>query len=373
MLRRIPLTRPSTRQVIVLSLTLVACSPPTDTAYVTITTGGSSSSSTTVSPPADQPTDPTTSSAGSSSASTTEDPATTSSTTSDETTGTPSLCGNGVVDPPDETCDLGWQNNNDIGYCKTDCTLATCGDGDLWVGVEACDEGPGGNTGEYAGCMPDCLSLANFCGDGVLHPKEACDDGAANGTGQHEEGFVTCSATCNLDAYRVFISSTELTGNLGGLTGADQTCKNLATAAGWAEETEVRAWLSNDSVAAAEHVAGVAADRPYALVNGKRIAGSLAELVANGVGDGIELDELGNQWSKAQVWTDTAVTGEPFDPPAHCQGWISASPEDLARIGLNARPKLPKDEWTDWSVSKKWTSYDTRSCIEVRHLYCFEQ
>jgi len=370
MLRRLHLTRPSTRHAMALSLTFVACSPPADTAGGAMATGGSSSSSTTESPPADQPTDPTTSSTSSSSASTTEASTTTTSTTGDATTGTPSLCGNGVVDPG-EMCDLSWQNNSDLGYCKTDCTLATCGDGDLWVGVEACDEGPGGNTGAYAGCMPDC-SLANFCGDGLPHPTEACDAGEANGTGQHEEGFVTCSATCNLDAYRVFISSIKLTGNLGGITGADQTCKNLAIAAGWAEESKVRAWLSNDSVSAMERVTGPDPDKPYALVNGKRITDNLAELGATGVGDGIDLDELGNPWIKAEVWTNTAVTGEPFDPPAHCQGWISASPGDLARIGLNARPKLPKDEWTDWSVSKKWTSYDTMPCVEFRHIYCFE-
>lgn len=113
---------------------------------------------------------------------------------------------------------------------------------------------------------------ANFCGDGLPHPSEACDAGEANGTGQHEEGFVACSATCNLDAYRVFISSTELTGKLGGLTGADLHCQNLARAVGWTEWTRFRAWLSDGSTAAKDRVAGSKPAWPYALVNGRRVA-----------------------------------------------------------------------------------------------------
>jgi fibro-slime domain-containing protein len=54
----------------------------------------------------------------------------------------------------------------------------TCGDGVL-TGNEACDLGPGLNTGAYGGCTADC-QLAPFCGDGILQTQygEQCDDGS---------------------------------------------------------------------------------------------------------------------------------------------------------------------------------------------------
>jgi hypothetical protein len=355
-----------TRCTLALSLTLLACTSA-DSLGVAMTTGSSASSETTEAPPIDLPTGPTTTSGSTSSSSTTDDPTT---TTTDATTGALPLCGNAVIDPG-ESCDLGWENHSDLGYCKTDCTLATCGDGDLWVGVEMCDEGPGGNLGEYAGCMPDC-SLANFCGDGLLYPPETCDAGTANGTGDHEDGFVACSATCDLDAYRIFISSTELSGDLGGLTGADLHCQNLVRAAGWAEWTRVRAWLSDGTSAAKDRVAGSKPAWPYALVNGKRVADNLADLVTSGPDDGIDLDELGNPWSQTQVWTNTAVTGEPFSPTDHCKGWNSAAPDSLGGVGLNAVPKLPEADWKDWADNNWWTLYAAVKCNDLLHLYCAE-
>lgn len=50
----------------------------------------------------------------------------------------------------------------------------TCGNGELDSG-EACDDGV--NDGSYGGCLPGCLAVASFCGDGVVDPAtdEVCD------------------------------------------------------------------------------------------------------------------------------------------------------------------------------------------------------
>jgi fibro-slime domain-containing protein len=76
---------------------------------------------------------------------------------------------------------------------KSNCS-ATCGDGIL-ASTEACDRGPGENTGEYGGCNADC-TLAPYCGDGKINGSESCDDGV-NSTvyGSNSSG---CAPGCKI-------------------------------------------------------------------------------------------------------------------------------------------------------------------------------
>lgn len=363
-----------------LCLMLLAC-PPTPTVPA------EPASSSSAEPGPDLPPDTPTTTASDSTSAPVPDAtsATTGGTTTGTTTATPdtatsgaheagttgaSTCGDGVVDPG-ESCDLGLEDNSDVGYCKTDCTLAFCGDGELWIGVESCDEGPGGNTGNYGGCRPDC-QFSPFCGDGELHSVEACDNGAANGTSEHEDGFVACSATCDLEAYRIFITSKPLAGALGGITGADLRCQNLADDAGWTDTQKLRAWLSDSDESPLTRFIGVDPDRPYALVNGKRVADSLADLIASGPGDGVTLDELGAFHSDVRVWTNTSVIGDVFSDSDNCSNWVSDNKQFLGWAGTNAVPKLPADEWQNWSDLKWWTGRVFKTCDEENRLYCLE-
>ncbi len=57
----------------------------------------------------------------------------------------------------------------------------TCGDGEIAVGEEACDDG---NTLSCDGCRKDCSRVDAFCGDGIVECGEQCDDGnSENGDG----------------------------------------------------------------------------------------------------------------------------------------------------------------------------------------------
>jgi len=85
-------------------------------------------------------------------------------------------CGNGLVDPG-EACDDGNTDNTDA--CRNDCTLNTCGDGSLHVGVEDCDDG---NTVSGDCCDSTChfeaggasCGTANVCGVGQCDGAGTC-------------------------------------------------------------------------------------------------------------------------------------------------------------------------------------------------------
>jgi cysteine-rich repeat protein len=86
-------------------------------------------------------------------------------------TGTPTTCGDGVVDDGEE-CDLGDDNAPD-GLCTPDCQISTCGDGFVEDAIEECDDGNEDNTDA---CLDNCREA--FCGDGHVHAGvELCDDG----------------------------------------------------------------------------------------------------------------------------------------------------------------------------------------------------
>lgn len=83
----------------------------------------------------------------------------------------------------------------DFNKPKSVCA-STCGDGAV-ASNELCDDGPGGNDGQYGNCGVDCRSRGPYCGDGTPQTAqgEACDDG------QNLSGYGTgCAPGCQLPA-----------------------------------------------------------------------------------------------------------------------------------------------------------------------------
>jgi len=91
-----------------------------------------------------------------------------------------SICGDGAVNQPGETCEPpGAPAGSNGNLCRGDCTV--CGDSVLDA-TEACDDGNGVNSD---GCENDCTPSPT-CGDGLLNvPGETCDppDFPAGGNG----------------------------------------------------------------------------------------------------------------------------------------------------------------------------------------------
>ncbi len=96
------------------------------------------------------------------------------------------FCGDDIVSGP-ETCDNGLNISSyadSPDACGPGCVDPPyCGDGMVHPGLEWCDEGEEGNTGEYDGCTEDC-ELGPYCGDGTIDEAagEVCDDGIRNGS-----------------------------------------------------------------------------------------------------------------------------------------------------------------------------------------------
>ncbi len=100
-----------------------------------------------------------------------------------------SLCGNGIIEPPEE-CDNGADNSKaPDAACRPNCQWPACGDGTV-DSDEVCDDGRN-ESGD--GCSADCQSNET-CGNGTTDADagERCDDGNNN----NRDG---CSARCRAE------------------------------------------------------------------------------------------------------------------------------------------------------------------------------
>ena len=280
----------------------------------------------------------------------------------------PPFCGDGALDPGEE-CDLGVENA-DNGVCTLTCKTATCGDGLVWTGVEACDLGPA-NSPEYGGCAPDCQFAAR-CGDGTLDAgHEQCDEGALNGTGMSDGEFAPCTKTCQWFGRIVFLSSTTYNGAIFGLPWADFECQNLALWSGLEHPEFYRAWLSDGVYSPNTRFEHSDNGIPYILLNGRIFAGDYDELITDGPRTGLRITEDGDMLADVRAWTNTDPAGFMQSLVTHCAGWTLAHAGFVARTGLNAVEVEEGPGWEDWKKWRRWTTHTDQDCQSKAHLYCF--
>jgi len=179
-------------------------------------------------------------------------------------------------------------------------------------------------------------------------------------------------------------------GDLGGLAGADAHCQKLATAVGFGKKT----WHAYLSTQAAEGQPAVnARDRigtgPWVNARGQVVAKDLAALH----GDTVELAQLGNNLSRATVFTETnetrpgfgekpnvhdVITGSQPDGRAYadaadhpCRNYTSSAADASAQLGHFDRAGGGNTSWNSAHKSRGCSQDNLVSTGGAGLLYCF--
>lgn len=325
---------------------------------------------------------PTTTPVTTETSSTTAGMTTTSPGTTDGTTGAPEpVCGDAVVDPSEE-CDDG--EVSEFGACPQ-CKKAACGDGLWWIDGEDCDDGnmiddDACNNACKATACGDGILQADFgevCDDGNIINSDGCVNCSLAACGDSEvwQGFEDCddgnvlpNDGCEPDCHKsvkiVFVSSVAYPGSLGGLAGADDKCTKLAMAA-MLPPGPYMAWLS-DGVMGPEQRFLSKADVAYVKPNMQMVAANWKQLTSGNLLSPIDItekqqapDPVSNP-CPAAVHSNTTPSGSAIDPANHCSNWTVAG---------------GAGRWGAWNMSgKQWSDscYDVY-CGKTARLYCVQQ
>ena len=175
-------------------------------------------------------------------------------------------------------------------------------------------------------------------------------------------GDTSVQIPCN-EVKTVFLTSETYTGDLGGLSGADEKCNALASDAGL--DGTYKAWLSDSTGSPSTRF--TQSSVPYALVDGVVIANDWEDLVDGTLLSPINVTELGEMFnlSSKTLFTNTTVTGGcvdcSFSATLSCNDWQSTTTGLFGGIGL-------------YDVTGvQWTEFGITACFANQPLYCFEQ
>ncbi len=157
----------------------------------------------------------------------------------------------------------------------------------------------------------------------------------------------------------VFVTSTMVSGNLGGVAGADAKCQALADVS---SNSRVKgrtflAWVSTAATSpAARFVHGTKA---YLRVDGAVVADTWNELLSGALRSGIALDENGKA-RDGQAWTGTRSDNGQLSTSS-CTDWTSSS---LIAKGVTGNVG---------GNGNGWSSSTETVCVNAAQLYCFEK
>lgn len=220
-----------------------------------------------------------------------------------------------------------------LALCTSSCTLLF--DASTTVNTDAAVAGiDGGITAVDSG---QGLADGNM-GDGGT--SSSCPSGDPGASG------------CTSDfMYRVFITSSLNSGNLGGLDGADSRCMTKATEA--ALSGNFVAYVSTLTQPAWQRLNG---GGPWYLTTSELVACDASELADGCLGTPINKDESGELVDNKLVWTGAHST----IADRNCSNWTSAAVSSTAFVGNSSQS------------SDAFMTAQTATCQLAMRLYCFE-
>lgn len=154
--------------------------------------------------------------------------------------------------------------------------------------------------------------------------------------------------------YRVFVTSTTYSSDLGGLSGADGRCTAVANAAGWFGGWT--AWLANDTTDAKSRIP----DAAYYRVDGAPVAASKADLTDGMLAAPINVTEIGTVVTEVGGVVATGATDDGVGSGENCDGWTSTASNFGGTLGEAVSDDL-------------WSYHNILPCdfaVAIR-LYCF--
>jgi hypothetical protein len=196
---------------------------------------------------------------------------------------------------------------------------------------------------------------------------DVCVVDAATATGPVTNADITnIAVTCSQQKI-VFVSSAMYTGDMGGLSGADDKCQGLATSAKLSGT--FKAWLSDSTTSAATRLTH--ATVPYVRVDGVKVANDWNDLVDGSLQNPIAKTELntspplGNTpcagGGYPTVWTDTQTNGNLIYSGYTCSDWTSTS----SGGSTWGQATQQNDAWTAWCSGGL--------CSWQSPIYCLQQ
>ena len=163
------------------------------------------------------------------------------------------------------------------------------------------------------------------------------------------------------------------TGNLGnwsnaggniGIAAGDKVCQSLAANAGLANAANFKAWLSDSSTNAIDHITSNGSNGPWVRLDGVKIADNKNDLTDGSLFTSISLDDTGTYYRELldfyTVWTGTLSDGTK-NANNSCNNWTDGTVSYSATFGHDVK------------AGAEWTGGFGTSCnLNNYRIYCFE-
>jgi hypothetical protein len=282
---------------------------------------------------------------------------------------------------------LGFEGIGRIGFV-TLTVLASCSESDT---------SPGGSGGGSAGTSTAAGTTSSSGSTGMAGTTSTAGSSAgatsagssaggtaagAGGVGGSSAGAGSGGGSAGAKSKTTFFvtSDTSETGNLGGLTGADERCRDLAQAAGLGDHTW-RAYLSTTT----ENAKARIGEGPWVNAKGDTVAMNLTELHALKGNAQLFVDETGmpidGQWNESSgadnhhdILTGSSPAGE-LVAGKNCMDWTSSDASLMAVVGHSdgmGPGKATTGTYSSWN-----SSHENGSCADTApkggagRIYCF--